>query len=568
MKKILFALLFISMALSQFENTIAGWYNDDYYIPSGSVYSEGLIVADESTLAAETLNEVDFATHAKWDVTNDFDDTGGNAAFIWSANQTSTLTQTQVNLATAGVSSRWYVFTYTLAVTTAFDGDAAATITTSFALTAVPLEIVTAGTYTLYFKSAVTPTDFVISIVSGSDTEGTISYDDLTLKEITGGDMYVAGTVNASTIFAAGSFTLKTGTGTTVLTVDADGKLYMDSDGTGPQITLTGNTDATADAIILLSAAGATNVQGLKLWYDRDTAYGYIDNIYNNDAGNIYIRTKTAAAPFNNLTILGTGNVNIGSALFFNEKASQETIVAGEGQYWVKDSSPTTPMFTDDDGDDHILRFGSNDFAEMYFNANGNPTTIETVNTPIAVRNFTTGTLSGWTYVVGSTGAVTAYYDRGANVGVHDDTHGLATGDIISIRGTTNYNGMFSVTVVDADSFYIADTWVANDGASDWDEGDYLLAGAGAGGVYMIDYNISTSEGGGAGSTVNYCIYLNTTPQPKTIIQRKFANNDVGAVGGGGEATVSAGDRLIFVQQSSGTNALTNSYGNVRIQKL
>ena len=203
MKNTLFALLLMSMALCQFDNTIAGWYNEHYYVPGGTVYSEGLVVADESTLAAESLNEVDFATHAKWDVTNDFDDTGGNAAFIWSANQTSTLTQTQVNLVTAGVSSRWYVFTYTLAVTTVFDGDAAATITTSFALSAVPLEIVTAGTYTLYFKSAVTPTDFVISIVSGSDTEGTISYDDLTLKEITGGDIYVG-----NDGFVGGDFTV------------------------------------------------------------------------------------------------------------------------------------------------------------------------------------------------------------------------------------------------------------------------------------------------------------------------------------------------------------------------
>ncbi|NHZ84277.1 MAG: hypothetical protein GWP19_00160 [Planctomycetia bacterium] len=193
MKKILFTLLLITMAFSQFDNTINGWVNGAYYVPDGIVYSEGVIVVDEGTLAAESLSEVDFVTHANWDVTNDFDDTGGNAAFIWSANQTSTLTQIQANLAVAGVGSRWYKFTYTLAVTTAFDGDAAATITTSFALSAVSLEIVTAGTYTIYFKSAVTPTDFVISLVSGTDTEGTISYDDVTLKEITGGDIDVQG---------------------------------------------------------------------------------------------------------------------------------------------------------------------------------------------------------------------------------------------------------------------------------------------------------------------------------------------------------------------------------------
>ena len=46
---------------------------------------------------AESLDEIDFATHAKGDVTNDCDDSGGNAEFTWSANQTSTLKQTAAN---------------------------------------------------------------------------------------------------------------------------------------------------------------------------------------------------------------------------------------------------------------------------------------------------------------------------------------------------------------------------------------------------------------------------------------------------------------------------------------
>ena len=193
MKKILFTLLFISMASSQFDNSIQGWYNDNYYVPSGSVYSEGLIVADESTLAAETLDEVDFATNASWVDGNDWTYAAGvNVEFVWTAWQTSDLEQLSGDFVTAAVGSRWYVFTYTIAVTTAFDGDGAATITTTFALAAVDLNL-TAGTHTVYFKSAAVPGDFVISVVSGSDTEGTFTIDDVTLKEITGGDIYVAG---------------------------------------------------------------------------------------------------------------------------------------------------------------------------------------------------------------------------------------------------------------------------------------------------------------------------------------------------------------------------------------
>ena len=173
--------------------TLQPTINDLFIYREGNILKE--YTKDEITLAGESLNETDFATHAKWDVTNDFDDTGGNAAFTWSANQTSTIKQIAANLLIAGVADVYYKFTYTVAVTTAFDGDGAATITTTFALAAVDLDL-TPGTHTVYFKSAAAPTDFVISVVSGTDTEGTFTIDDVTLKEITAGDypLFVLGT--------------------------------------------------------------------------------------------------------------------------------------------------------------------------------------------------------------------------------------------------------------------------------------------------------------------------------------------------------------------------------------
>ncbi len=132
---------------------------------------------------AESLDEIDFATSFTWADTGDFDVTGGNAAFIWASNTTSTFYQAQGDLLVAGVGSEWYQFTYTIDETTPFDGDGVATITTDFALVAKTLPL-TPGTHTVYFKSAVAPTDFKIEVVSGSDTEGTFSFDDVTLKQL------------------------------------------------------------------------------------------------------------------------------------------------------------------------------------------------------------------------------------------------------------------------------------------------------------------------------------------------------------------------------------------------
>ena len=128
----------------------------------------------------EHLNEPDFATHANWDVTNDFDDSGGNAAFVWSANQTSTLTQTNANMAIAITGQKNCKLTYTCAVTTAPDGDLAMTLTTGIAEEAIALAF-TAGTHEYEFTSKGTPADFVISVVSGDDTEGSFTLDAISL---------------------------------------------------------------------------------------------------------------------------------------------------------------------------------------------------------------------------------------------------------------------------------------------------------------------------------------------------------------------------------------------------
>lgn len=212
------------------------------------------------------------------------------------------------------------------------------------------------------------------------------------------------------------------------------------------------------------------------------------------------------------------------------------------------------------------------DYAGMYFDNNGTAQTIETANTPIAVRNTTEGSLNNWTRVAGSTGAITAYADYGGTVAgtvkATDAGHGLSTGDIISIRGTTNYNGIFQITVIDSDNFYFTDTWVADDGASDWDSPDYLLAGAGADGDYKLIYNVSFSVGGAAADNILFTPYVNTTVQSNAISQRYVANNDVGNATGLGIVTIAENDRVYMTVQSDGTDDPTLKYGNILLTRL
>lgn len=74
------------------------------------------------------------------------------------------------------------------------------------------------------------------------------------------------------------------------------------------------------------------------------------------------------------------------------------------------------------------------------------------------------------------TGAITAYADYDSTIKgatqVSDTAHGLTTGEIITISGTTNYNGTYIVVVISSGTFWIDTPFIADDGSSTWEEGD------------------------------------------------------------------------------------------------
>ena len=66
--------------------------------------------------------------------------------------------------------------------------------------------------------------------------------------------------------------------------------------------------------------------------------------------------------------------------------------------------------------------------------------------------------------------AVTAYANYHSTVAnttkATSNGHGFVTGDIITHSGTTNYNGTIAITKINANEYYFATVYVADDGAS------------------------------------------------------------------------------------------------------
>ena len=138
-----------------------------------------------------------------------------------------------------------------------------------------------------------------------------------------------------------------------------------------------------------------------------------------------------------------------------------------------------------------------------------------------------------------SIGSITAFatYDstvEGATL-VTDAAHGLSTGDIITISGTTNYNGLWQVVVVSSSTFYIMTPFIADDGTGTWREGVSSQEGTASGwtattGTWTFPARLRARHGrhtalsGGAGTlTQNIFTKVNVTDMVgKTLRIRGF----------------------------------------------
>lgn len=85
--------------------------------------------------------------------------------------------------------------------------------------------------------------------------------------------------------------------------------------GNEPQLRIISGLGYVKSELFLTTFRGESN-QGLKVWTDRNSASSYIDNLYNSDGCNIYLRTKVVGSPTNAVTIYGSGKVEISNHLY------------------------------------------------------------------------------------------------------------------------------------------------------------------------------------------------------------------------------------------------------------
>lgn len=209
----------------------------------------------------------------------------------------------------------------------------------------------------------------------------------------------------------------------------------------------------------------------------------------------------------------------VGDILSLQEIATPAA-VDSRGTFYTK--SDNEPYFQDGAGIEHLISTGANHYAAMKIHGNGTPTAIGEAATPIGARGLSAGTLSNFTFDAGSTGPIASFTNAaGGNVTVGDVAHGLEDGEIISITGTTNYNGVFTVQNKADDTFEITHTDDGDDATGDWYQGSSVIVGSGGDGDYIAIYTVNATSAG-ANKEFEWHLYVNAVEQSDSHINQDF----------------------------------------------
>lgn len=209
-------------------------------------------------------------------------------------------------------------------------------------------------------------------------------------------------------------------------------------------------------------------------------------------------------------------------------------------------------------------------YGEMYQYANeGNTTIIDTAGIYHLTLFYSSGSLNGWTFDAGSSGAITAYADAGGGkVTVTSALHGMSNGEVTTIAGSVNYNGVYVVSNVAANTFEVTAAWAGNDAVGSFYHGSNLKAGASSAGTYEIAWEASVSSLTG---TVTTDIHPFVNATGTTNVSARFYMPDANfyVMSGHGVVTIAASDyATLGISNNTDTNDYKFSHANVTITKL
>jgi hypothetical protein len=199
--------------------------------------------------------------------------------------------------------------------------------------------------------------------------------------------------------------------------------------------------------------------------------------------------------------------------------------------------------------------------------------TINAVNQYHGVIGFSEGSCTdGTTFLASSTGAITNTANNGGVLRCTDATHGLTTGQYVTLNGMGDsaHVGTTRVTVIDTDTFD-CDNITYNSAADtgSWQRGSSITVNTGYQGNY--DVSLTTSYlSAGALKDYKFEIVKNATHIDEIAFERKIGTaSDLGSASAGGILSLAAGDTVwIVIEGTSDTTNATLVHANMHFSKI
>ena len=312
--------------------------------------------------------------------------------------------------------------------------------------------------------------------------------------------------------------------------------------GTSPQISAIELSHATENT--LTASSGVLSIEGNAVYMATGTDVAITDG----GTG-----ASTAAAGFDALSPMTT----VGDVVYGGASGTGTRLAAGdEGDTLTAHgaAAPTWEAYAP--------------HGEMSFYSSGTTQTVTITDEYIAIASeYSTGLMSGFTFVAGSSGAgTTSTAAAGAAINIADNAHGLVSGDYVNVQ-SANHNGTSVVTYVDDNNFTVAIAYVGDE-AIDWQQGDYLLAGANSGGRYLLSTSI-TGKAGATAKEFKFEAVQNATHIDKSAFNITVSGTDHQSGASFCLITVTAADRFwMQFKNETDTQDLVYQHANLNLVKI
>jgi hypothetical protein len=212
---------------------------------------------------------------------------------------------------------------------------------------------------------------------------------------------------------------------------------------------------------------------------------------------------------------------------------------------------------------------GSQEHAEL--ESGGGGFVINTQNAWHAASSPAPGASSAHMNVeLGLSGSISAFADYSGTVAgtvkvTTTAAHGLSTGDYITQTGTTNYNDIFQVTVIDATNYYITATWVSDDATGFFNRGSRIIPGRR--GVYSINLAF-VSTAAGSNQDFVLAIVINDTVVKEYPVKYGTAGTPSPS-SGAGQPSLEKDDHLwLAIKNTTSITDISGADGDFNIHKI